>query len=263
MKRPYVTTNYLHELNSTLTTRQQRVLGTVARVRLASSQQLERLHFTDVTRRQARQMLARMAHQRLLLRLPRTAGGVRAGSSGYVYTLDTAGARLLNLGGRRRRPPVTVGWPFLAHSLAVTEAYVRLVEAHRIGHLELMSFTTEPACWRTFAGPGGGRIILKPDAFLVARLGRYEDRWFVELDNDTESKPTILRKCEVYRRYWQTGTEQATTGIFPRVCWLVPDERRRVALLDVMQRLPEDVWPLFTVALASEVVNRIAQGADV
>jgi hypothetical protein len=141
--------------------------------------------------------------------------------------------------------------------------YVLLVEAHRLGYLELSSFTAEPACWRRFAGPGGGRATLKPDAYLTVELGRYEDRWFIELDRGTEPASTLAKKCEQYRRYWQTGTEQARSGIFPRVLFVVPDAARHAVLVDVFGKQPEAVWPLFTVTQFDEAVTRIARGADV
>jgi hypothetical protein len=260
MKDKYLTRRLLAELEASLTDRDRAVLVTLRRVRVATSTQLERLHFTDVTRRRARQTLAGMVRRRLLGRLPRVVGGVRAGSAGYVYTLDVAGVRIIT--GEQRRRPWNVGYAFLAHSLAVTETYVRLVEAHRLGTLELASYASEPACWRRFAGPGGGRVTLKPDAYLVVQLGKYEDRWFVEVDRGTEPASTIARKCETYRRYWQTGTEQAGSGIFPRVLWLVPGIKRHDELVDVFGRQPAEAWPLFTVALFDEAVTCIAQGAD-
>jgi hypothetical protein len=263
MNRSYVTTNKLAELARSLTAREQLVLTTLVRVRLAGTEQLERLHFGDVTRRQARHVLGRMVARRLLLRLPRAVGGVRAGSGGYVYALDTAGARLVTPEDRRRRQPWNIGLPFLAHSLAVTETYVRLVEAHRTGTLKLTNFTTEPACWRRFAGPGGGRATLKPDAYLTVELGRYEDRWFIEVDRSTEPVATLRRKCDTYRRYWQTGTEQARSGIFPRALFLVPDQRRYDVLINVFGRQPAEAWPLFAVAQFDGAVERIAQGAAV
>jgi hypothetical protein len=262
MSRTYVTTKKLCELERSLTPREHLVLTTLARVRMARSEQLERLHFGDVTRRQARQVLAQMVARRLLLRLPRTVGGARAGSGGFVYALDVAGQRLATAQERRVQRPWNVGTPFLAHSLAVTEVFVRLVEAEHLGQLTLTNFAGEPACWRSFSGPVG-RAVLKPDAYLMIGLGHYEDRWFIEVDRGTESAPTIARKCDTYRRYWQSGKEQARSGIFPRVLWLVPDKRRQAALVEVLGRQPAEAWPLFTVALFDDGVGRIAQGAAV
>ncbi len=260
-RRAYVTAARLTALSSSLSGRDWAILATLNKLRLASSGQLERLCFAGVSQRQARQSLASLAERGVIARLPRVVGGVRSGSAGYVYTLDVAGARLLKPGKRFRRPD-DPGERFLAHGLAVAELYTRLVEADRAGRLDLRDFVAEPASWRSFAGPHG-RAVLKPDALLVTRLDRYEDRWFVEVDRATEGVSVLARKCEVYRRYWQSGTEQARTGVFPRVLWLVPDARRYDALIDVFGRQPEVAWPLFTAALFDEAVTRIAQGAGV
>lgn len=261
-RRVYVTTKRLAELQRSLTPRDWAVLATLARVRLATARQLERLYFAGVTRRRTRQVLASLVDRRVLVRLPRVVGGVRAGSAGFVYGLDVAGQRLAaTAGGRRHQRPWSIGAPFLAHSLAVTEVFVRLVEADRTGQIELRDFIGEPASWRSFSGPGGARMTLKPDAHLITQFGRYEDRWFIEVDRGTEAAATLARKCDVYRRYWQTGVEQARTGVFPRVLWLVPDERRHAVLVDIWGRQPAEAWRLFTVALFDDSIARIAQGA--
>jgi hypothetical protein len=263
-RRAYVTTARLMALSSSLTGRDWAILATLNKLRLASSGQLERLCFVGVSQRRARQSLASLADRGVIARLPRVVGGVRSGSSGYVYTLDVAGSRLVRPQHRFRRSD-DPGQRFLAHGLAVSELYTRLVEADRAGRLDLRDFVAEPASWRAFAGPGGGRATLKPDAFVVVRLeqGRYEDRWLVEVDLATEGASVVARKCEQYRRYWQSGTEQARTGVFPRVLWLVPDVKRYATVIDVFGRQPEVAWPLFRVALFDGAVTRIAQGAGV
>ena len=101
MKRSrYVTTARVRQLAAQLPERERLVLGSLHQLRILTSLQLERLHFTDVTRRQARAVLAAMVERRLIARLPRQVGGVRAGSAGYVYVLDVAGQRLSSV----RRP---------------------------------------------------------------------------------------------------------------------------------------------------------------
>jgi hypothetical protein len=260
-RRPYITARRLADLAASLSERDRQVLATLGRVRVATAAQLERLHFTDVTRRQSRQVLTSLSDRRLVARLPRVVGGQRAGSAGYVYTLDLAGLRLVRPGRAWAARTWPVGTPFLAHSLAVTALYVELVEHERAGRLQVQAFTTEPGSWRRFHGPGGGRVVLKPDGIVVVRLGGYEDRWFIEVDRGTESRPTIARKCEVYRRYWQSGTEQARTGVFPRVLWIAPDQARADALVSVCAQQPAEAWRLFVVTTSAEAVTRLAQGA--
>lgn len=236
------------------------VLATLRRTRVASAAQLERLHFADVSRRQARSTLASLTDRRFLARLPRIVGGVRAGSAGYVYVLDVAGLRLGQAGGRIARP-WPVGGPFLAHSLAVTELFTGLAERVRQSGVQLLDFRAEPGCWRSFAGPGGGRVVLKPDAEVVLADEQFEDRWFVEVDRATESRPTLKRKLDRYVEYWRCGQEQANSGVFPRVLWVVPDDARLAALVDLFGRLPVEAWPVFTVVTEPAAADRLLAGA--
>jgi Replication-relaxation len=261
MNRGYVTTSRLMQLARTLSAREQAVLSTVARVRLATGGQLRRLHYGDVSARQTRAALATLTERRLLARLPRVIGGVRAGSAGFVYALDVAGQRLALPGDRRRQRPWTPGVAFLAHTLQITELYARLAEAERTGRLVLEDFATEPACWRSFHGLGGGRLVLKPDAAITVRLGGFVDRWFIEVDRGTEATTTIARKADLYRLYWGSGREQADTGVFPLVLWLVPDEHRHGQLVEALGHQPGESSGLFVVSLFDAAVERIAAGA--
>jgi len=105
--------------------------------------------------------------------------------------------------------------------------------------------------------------VIKPDCAVTTRLGRYEDRWLIEVDRATEAVSVVARKCELYRRYWQAGIEQAQFGVFPRVLWVVPNQARADALTAVFDRLPGEAQPLFAVAAVGEAVSRIARGAHV
>jgi hypothetical protein len=93
----------------------------------------------------------------------------------------------------------------------------------------------EPDSWRQFSGLGG-RQWLRPDAFVALGVGEYELRWFIEVDRASESLPVVLRKCRLYADYYQSGTEQAGSGVFPRVCWVAPDEQRAERLRQAIGR---------------------------
>ena len=235
------------------------VLNTLARLRVATGGQLTRLHFAKRPNaaRQARRVLAALTSDRLVCRLERTIGGIRAGSASYVYALDVAGQRLVGLPARRPRTP---GTAFLAHALAVAELYVGLRDAEQAGALELLDYLAEPACWRDFAGPGGARLICKPDASSVIGLGEFSDRWFLEVDRATEGRAALQRQASVYVRYWQSGREQAAHGVFPRVLWIVPHEARKAVLVDVLARLPSEVWPLFQVVTEDAALRVLSGG---
>jgi len=149
------------------------------------------------------------------------------------------------------------GPSFQDHVLAVAETNVTLVDAERSGRIELLQFEAEPPCWRSFSGPGGQTVLLKPDAYLRLAIGELEHSAFVEVDLGTESAPTIARKCGVYAAYWRTGLEQGRRGVFPMVLWLVRDTARRARIATVVAGLPAEVRALFRVALITHVVEAI------
>ena len=57
--------------------------------------------------------------------------------------------------------------------------------------------------------------------------GQYEDRWFIEVDLDTESPNKIIDKCERYHKYYRSGLEQQESGVFPLTVWIVPSAERK------------------------------------
>src|SRR5262245_62962246 len=84
-----------------LSERDRAILADVARVRVLSGRQVERLHFADLAGqhrdRTRRRVLERLTALQLLTTLERRIGGVRAGSAGLVFALGAAGQRLLTL----------------------------------------------------------------------------------------------------------------------------------------------------------------------
>ncbi|MEA2901384.1 MAG: hypothetical protein QOH36_1271 [Actinomycetota bacterium] len=102
---------------------------------------------------------------------------------------------------------------------------------------------------------------MKPDAAVRLGADEYEDHWFIEVDRGTESPAVIERKAAVYRSYWSTGREQAELGAFPRVLWLVPDERRRAVLVHALGRGPAEAWRLHSVARFADAIPGLVAGA--
>jgi hypothetical protein len=251
---------------SLLTPTERAVLKLVARTRLCSGAQLERLYWHEGSpasrARQARRVLSQLADWRILDRLPRQVGGRRAGSRGFVYCLGPSGVRLLarESGGRPRRLEAP-GDRYVGHILAATEQVVRLHEAGRRGTLELIEVQSEPACWRTFVGPFGARRVLKPDLFIRVGAGEYEYRWAVEIDMATEARGTLHAKCWRYIEHHRTGSEQRTHGTYPRVVWATTTERRAEQLEQTIARLPEEARRLFTVCRQDELVALLGREA--
>jgi hypothetical protein len=253
--RAYVSARGVQELREQLSTRDLDVIRQVADLRLMSARQLQALHFPDAEHdseqaatRARQRVLARLVRERLLIRLERRIGGVRAGSAGLVLALGPVGQRVLVLDGARRRAYEPTS-RFVDHTLATAQLVVDVTLAARTGSLDLLDTQAEPTCWREFSGLGGRRV-LRPDAFLALGAQEYELRWFMEIDRATESLPTVLQKCHLYAAYYQSGTEQAKHGgVFPRVCWVVPDEGRAARVEQAIARdrsLPERLFVVTT-----------------
>jgi protein involved in plasmid replication-relaxation len=221
----------LARLRAELSDRDFAILHQVADLRLMGARQIEAVHFGSerhasslTAARTCRRVLERLVEHRLLLRLDRRVGGMRAGSASYLYSLGPVGQRLLELEGPRRRfhEPSAA---FVDHTLMIGQLVVSLTVAAQQEVCDLLAVETEPSCWRPFSGLGGRRV-LRPDLFVTLGVGEYEHRWFVEVDTGSESLPVVVRKCRVYDSYYRSGSEQAKHGVFPRTCWVVPDQRR-------------------------------------
>lgn len=244
-----VTEHVVADIRRSMTQTDWAVLDTVDRVKVTSAGQLRRLHWPDPSQaRTARRRLQRLTDLRVTSRLDRRVGGVRAGSDGHIYRIDVTGRRLLGQSPGRR--PHTPGTAFLDHQLAATEVYVQATEVSRSDTVEITEFTVEPTCWRRW-----GTGILKPDAYLVTVTPEFEDHWFIEVDRATESTTTISTKAAVYERYRRTGIEQEQSGVFPRVLWIVPDERRKAQLVDALGRRRAEEWQLHQIITDSELPN--------
>jgi len=239
------------------------VLEAVERFRLFRGDQLRRLFFHDISSdagsaRLCRRSLARLADAGLLARLERRVGGTRAGSSGHVYSITAAGRRVnayrLGSGKPNNRGVHEPGQPFVAHTLAIVDLYVALVEAERAGTLELLAFETEPGCWRSFNAVLGTAQMLKPDAHVRVGVDDYEYASFVEVDCGTEGKGALLRKAHVYLSYYRSGREQAQRGLFPKVVWIAATENRTQFLSKLLLVLP-DGDRLFAAATREEAVG--------
>ncbi|GAA5126123.1 replication-relaxation family protein [Haloechinothrix salitolerans] len=218
--------------------RDRAIVETVKQLRVATGAQLERLHFTDLAESSRpvirRRVLARLVRLRLLVTLKRRIGGVRAGSAGLVYALDTAGQRLTtNPGaGKPARRPWTPSARFLGHRLAASELYVQLREAELRGGVEVLRFLAEPDSWQQTATLG----LLKPDAYALVANATVEDAWWIEVDQGTESLTTLASKLRVYLDAARAG-HLGPDDILPRVLVAVIDEARRDAVEDLIARL--------------------------
>lgn len=253
----------LRALEGRLSERDLALLRTVSELRLATSPQLEALHFQEAATpltaaRKSRRTLQRLTEHGLLRRLERLIGGLHAGSAAYIYALTAAGQRLLaEPGARPRRHEPSL--PFVAHTLAIADLYVGLHRRAGDPGVEVLDLQTEPRCWRSWTGLSGERQLLRSDLYLGAVIGSDELRWFIELDLGSEHRPALIRKARTYQRYYDSGIEQTRDGIFPRVAWVVPDNRRARQLVQAIGSERDLTDELFAVMLADEAAERLTE----
>jgi len=258
----------LDRMRSLLTARELDTLKSVDRFRYLSASQIEALHFTghasgETGARIRRRVLERLTSAGMLVRLDRPIGGVRAGSGGFVYRLGPLGYRIVrdhaSMSGRSKEPSAT----FLDHTLAVAQLAIDVMRAGSVdgSGVEVLKVEAEPDCWRSFQKGLGGRETLKPDLLLALGQGEYEDRWFCEIDRGTESTTAVARKCQTYLAYWRTGIEQQRHDVFPRVLWIVPNERRRTLLATTLRKTRDlNASELFMVTTVADALQTLIGG---
>ncbi|WP_083527811.1 replication-relaxation family protein [Curtobacterium ammoniigenes] len=257
-------------LSSRLSDRDWLILRSVDEYRYLLTRQIARLHFglaanVKTIPRTANLALGRLRQLGLVRELDRRIGGVRAGSSGKVWQLTETANRLLAWRDSETRASrlraIEPGVTFLEHTLAVAEVVLDLNDAAAAHDVAVSRVELEPAAWRPYLDRSGATVRLKPDLALVTTSGGYEDAWFLEVDRSTEPPGRIVRKCLQYQDYRHTGREQAQTGIFPAVVWVVPNLRRRDQLRARLREERRIDGRLFTVVTTTSLGELIALGA--
>lgn len=260
----------LIELDANLSDRDKEILSAIREYRYLLSSQIRRLLFMDAATpsaalRAANRNLRKLKEKGLIDSLSRRIGGVRSGSSGLVWRITHAGERLLHL---HDDVPYRVTSRFfepspyfLAHTLAVAETAVRLKELSRSGQIKTTALQLEPECWRSYS-ECGTTLALKPDLYAAVISGGYEDRYFIEVDLDTESVAKVLEKCVRYHKYYRSGLEQEETDMFPLTIWLAPNVKRKARLIEAIKAEFDKQPKLFAVITSDELEHLVCSGGD-
>lgn len=259
----------LQELDGRLGERDRELLGAVQQYRYLMTGQIKRLLFMDSVNssaglRAASRSLKKLSEYGLVDSLSRRIGGIRAGSSSLIWYLTHAGERLLRLHNVKAFPVRRHFEPsayFLAHTLAVAETAIRLIEISRMHEPQIAALQLEPECWRMYSS-GGASCSLKPDLYASTVSEEYEDRYFIEVDLDTESPAKIIEKCQKYHVYYRSGMEQEESGMFPLTVWIVPSTARKETLIRYLRETFDKQAKLFAVITGDELEHLILEGGD-
>jgi hypothetical protein len=201
-------------------------------LRFATTEQLARLtrHAYGTSRsalRQTARHLSALRQSGKVTQLERRIGGWQRGSTPAIWALTTTGyAEATGQGAVRQRPHL-ISTTFLEHLLAIAETRVLAQETVASIYGAQLSTQAEPNCWRTYLGPHGEQLTLRPDLQVVVTTAEFRDSYFLEIDRATKNPARVIAKCWQYVRYRRAGTEQELAGVFPAVLWIVPTEHRR------------------------------------
>lgn len=239
---PRVSDSQLRAVADGLSTRDWQILRFLVSHRFATTTQVREAFFSGhatqlASARACIRVLDRHLRDRLVGRLERRVGGVKHGSSSFIWHLDVAGNRLTHTGPGRRR--LTVPSPdFLDHTLAVVDAHLVILDLARTSKVIVERVEIETEAWRPFTTAYNTASVLKPDLYAHLSTADYDDHWYIEIDRGTESLPVLLAKCRTYAAYRATGRAQAEHGVFPRALWVLPTKRRVAALTAAIRADP-------------------------
>lgn len=243
--------------------RGEEILGLLAEHRFATTKQLARFtragYGTERTAlRRTQTQLTTLTGRDLVAHLERRVGGWQGGSSNTIWYLTTKGIRTMT-GRRVRAVAERLSTDFLEHQLAVTETRLIIQETtSRTG--QTFTVHPEPECWRHYPGPLAATKTLKPDLALTISSDQFEDHYFIEIDRATENPGRVIRKSQQYETYRRTGREQAATGIYPAIIWLVPNTQRKQQVTSHICQVPSLPNQLFHVLLPTELPGLIRDG---
>ena len=252
-----------------LSERDKDILLSVRQCRYLTTKQIEQLHFTSAANltaglTAANRNLNKLKGLGLMGFLNRRIGGAGAGSGSRIWYVTDGGERLLRTGSDRTRPrrrsfePSTL---FLEHTLAAAECYIQISRRCRGRGMKLVSIQMEPDCWRSYSHRGI-LTTLRPDLFAVTNCGDYEDRWFIEIDLDTQAPVVLVEKCRRYHDYYRTGLEQKQHEVFPLVVWIVPDTARKESIITHIREAFKKQPGIFIVITPGELEPLIRQGVE-
>jgi hypothetical protein len=233
-----------------LSARELAVVEVVAQVGQMSARQIADVCFAGLkSATPCKRTLQRLTQRGMLARLElRIVGGSGGGSSQYVYQLGRQGGKRLRLAKEYPRYG-----EYRPHMVAVGECFARLKRLEHAGLLTVLGYEGEEAAYsEVFDARAHRTIKLTPDLWLD--IGVHQPRrrleWWLEVDTGSEhNEHQIPEKLQRYGRAHEAWDADVHGEVFPRVVFVVPDEKRQRRIERDISRQPQPWRKLFRVCL--------------
>ena len=204
-KKHRIKTKQLTNLSNTLSGKDRQILIFLQSCKYAYSEHIRNLFYTDsasvsTASRAANRTTKKLKELGLIQSVGRQIGGRGSGSTSFIWYLTELGYRVIGLenGTESRKRVVVPSLVFIRHTLSITETYTQIVKAiSASSSVKIQKVEWEPECWR-IVNKNRKETSLRPDLYLETINGEYEDRWFIEVDLDTEDIGTVCTKCRRY-----------------------------------------------------------------
>lgn len=250
------------QLAENLDSRDYEILSLLAKSKVLFSSQIRTLFFNNSKTessgiRITNRIMKRLENEGLVATYERRISGRRIGAVSNIWHLTEQGYRLLAIKNgddpSKRTRVIEPTYNHMSHRLSVAEVYVQVVDiCRKHENLSVSHVQFEPDSWRDYH-PSNNMVRLKPDLFLATKSDGYEYSYFIELDLATEQVRDIIKKCDRYHAYLLTNKEQEANGVFPLVLWIVPDEKRKQALVNAISKEYASRYHIFLVITPEEL----------
>jgi hypothetical protein len=190
-----------------LTDRDLRIFSHLARFRLLTREQVQRLEFSPSGLTASKRRLGQLFHAGFLGRIALPLGNAY-GASQAVYFLDRLGAKVLEEAvgvSPVHRGPRDADREklFLRHALDISDVAVSFVLSCRLRRLELV-WWPEARIRRSRHHDNAGHALL-PDAYLAVGIGQVFDGFALEVDRATVAESRMRARFRAYGQFAASG----------------------------------------------------------
>jgi len=232
-----------------LSARDAQVVKLVGKFSQLSSTHIKAVIFRGLDSKVFERSAQRLLDAHYLIRVGRRTSVTVNGASPYVYRLGSEGRKHCGINPKQRVPTGLNN-----HALAVADTFLLLWQAHQEGRIRLDAdkFDVEHTVGEGIRADMWVKFWVQDKQYALA--------YYIEVDLGSEpisrqqvhgDQQSIEEKCQAY---WYEY-ERSAKKYWPTVCFVVPDERRQLAVSRFISTLEPEQQGLFMVLRFDELVD--------